>query len=81
MFVDSLKISYERVWSIQDKYIKQNLFYFRLLYQWICAPSCNLSVIKERQEAVKELFDNQALCQDAKSILTTLPDLERLLAK
>lgn len=53
----------------------------RLLYQWVCAPSCNISVIKERQEAVKELFENQELCQDAKSILTTLPDLERLLAK
>ncbi|CAH0596392.1 unnamed protein product [Chrysodeixis includens] len=53
----------------------------RSLYQWVCAPSCNLSVIKERQEAVKELFENQELCQDAKSILTTLPDLERLLAK
>lgn len=53
----------------------------RLLYQWVCAPSCNLSVIKERQQAVKLLFENQELCQDAKSILTTLPDLERLLAK
>ncbi|CAB3233361.1 unnamed protein product [Arctia plantaginis] len=53
----------------------------RLLYQWVCAPSCNLSVIKERQEAVKALFENQELCQDAKSILTGLPDLERLLAK
>ncbi|KAF9416391.1 hypothetical protein HW555_006238 [Spodoptera exigua] len=53
----------------------------RLLYQWVCAPSCNISVIKERQEAVKALFENQELCQDAKSILTTLPDLERLLAK
>ncbi|KAH9639495.1 hypothetical protein HF086_003628 [Spodoptera exigua] len=38
-------------------------------------------LIKERQEAVKALFENQELCQDAKSILTTLPDLERLLAK
>ncbi|XP_063381662.1 probable DNA mismatch repair protein Msh6 [Cydia fagiglandana] len=53
----------------------------RLLYQWVCAPSCNLAVIKERQEAVKELFENQELSQDAKNILTTLPDLERLLAK
>ncbi|XP_064074096.1 probable DNA mismatch repair protein Msh6 isoform X1 [Vanessa tameamea] len=53
----------------------------RLLYQWVCSPSCNLTVIKERQEAVKALFENQELCQDAKNILTTLPDLERLLAK
>ncbi|KAI8437534.1 hypothetical protein MSG28_011837 [Choristoneura fumiferana] len=53
----------------------------RMLYQWVCAPSCNLRVITERQEAVKELFENQELSQDAKNILTTLPDLERLLAK
>ncbi|XP_034836109.1 probable DNA mismatch repair protein Msh6 isoform X1 [Maniola hyperantus] len=53
----------------------------RLLYQWVCSPSCNLSVIKERQEAIKALFENQELCQDAKNILTTLPDLDRLLAK
>lgn len=38
-------------------------------------------MIKERQEAVKTLFENQELCQDAKNILTALPDLERLLAK
>ncbi|VVD03717.1 unnamed protein product [Leptidea sinapis] len=52
-----------------------------LLYQWVCSPSCNISVIKQRQEAVKALFDNQELSQEAKNILTTLPDLERLLAK
>ncbi|CAH0760592.1 unnamed protein product [Diatraea saccharalis] len=53
----------------------------RWLYQWVCAPSCNLSVIKQRQEAVKTVFEKQELCQEAKNILTTLPDLERLLAK
>ncbi|KAL4716214.1 hypothetical protein ACJJTC_004708 [Scirpophaga incertulas] len=53
----------------------------RSLYQWVCAPSCNISVIKNRQEAVKALFENHELCQEAKNILTTLPDLERLLVK
>ncbi|XP_059051642.1 probable DNA mismatch repair protein Msh6 isoform X2 [Achroia grisella] len=53
----------------------------RWLYQWVCAPSSNIEVIKERQEAVKALFEDQEICQDAKNILTTLPDLERLLAK
>ncbi|KAG6448130.1 hypothetical protein O3G_MSEX005327 [Manduca sexta] len=53
----------------------------RLLYQWVCAPSCNLKVIEERQQAVKALFENVEICQEAKNILTTLPDLERLLAK
>ncbi|CAG4959685.1 unnamed protein product [Colias eurytheme] len=53
----------------------------RLLYQWVCSPSSDLTVIKERQEAVKTLMENQDVCQEVKSILTALPDLERLLAK
>lgn len=53
----------------------------RLLYQWVCAPSCSLAAINERQEAVKTLFNDQELCQDARNILSSLPDLERLLAK
>ncbi|XP_039760055.1 probable DNA mismatch repair protein Msh6 isoform X3 [Pararge aegeria] len=53
----------------------------RLLYQWVCSPCCDLAVVKERQEAIKAMFENQELCQDAKNILTTLPDLDRLLAK
>ncbi|XP_053615816.1 probable DNA mismatch repair protein Msh6 isoform X2 [Plodia interpunctella] len=53
----------------------------RLLYQWVCAPSCNITVIKERQQAVKFLLEDQELSQEAKTILTSMPDLERLLAK
>jgi DNA mismatch repair ATPase MutS len=47
----------------------------------VCAPSCVVSVIKERQEAVRCLYEDQELSQEVKNILTTLPDLERLLAK
>ncbi|XP_068619539.1 probable DNA mismatch repair protein Msh6 isoform X2 [Battus philenor] len=53
----------------------------RLLYQWVSSPSCNIAVIKERQVAVKTLLENRDLSQEIKNILTTLPDLERLLAK
>ncbi|CAH0731815.1 unnamed protein product, partial [Brenthis ino] len=53
----------------------------RLLYQWVCSPSCDLALIKERQQAVKALYENQELSQDVKNLLATLPDLERLLAK
>ncbi|CAK1545535.1 unnamed protein product [Leptosia nina] len=53
----------------------------RLLYQWVCSPSSDIKVIKERQEAIKALFEDQNLCQEAKSVLASLPDLERLLAK
>lgn len=70
-----------QVYICKQIHIMKSCIMSRLLYQWVCAPSCNLSVIRERQEAVKALFDNQELCQEAKTILTTLPDLERLLAK
>lgn len=53
----------------------------RLLHQWVCAPSCNVAVIKERQAAVAALLEDQSLCQDTRALLTRLPDLERLLAK
>lgn len=35
----------------------------------------------ERQEAVKELMDRMDVTQSARAILSTLPDLERLLSK
>ncbi|XP_063701987.1 probable DNA mismatch repair protein Msh6 [Culicoides brevitarsis] len=52
----------------------------RLLHDWLCVPSNCISVIKSRQEAVKELFDNNSLLQDIRLLLVRIPDLERLLA-
>ncbi|XP_011703725.1 PREDICTED: probable DNA mismatch repair protein Msh6 [Wasmannia auropunctata] len=53
----------------------------RLLREWICRPSCRKTVITERQEAVQELVDRMDVMQSARAILSTLPDLERLLSK
>nr|XP_012231941.1 PREDICTED: probable DNA mismatch repair protein Msh6 [Linepithema humile] len=53
----------------------------RLLREWICRPSCRKAVIMQRQEAVQELLDRIDVTQSARAILSTLPDLERLLSK
>ncbi|XP_003699487.2 DNA mismatch repair protein Msh6 [Megachile rotundata] len=53
----------------------------RLLREWICRPSCRKNVILERQEAIQELMDHSETVQSARSMLATLPDLERLLSK
>lgn len=53
----------------------------RLLREWICRPSCRKTVIIERQEAIQELVDRMDVTQSARAILSTLPDLERLLSK
>ncbi|XP_048477916.1 probable DNA mismatch repair protein Msh6 [Plutella xylostella] len=53
----------------------------RLLYQWVCSPSANMAEISERQGAVRALFHNNELSQEAQAVLAPLPDLERLLAK
>ncbi|XP_011644133.1 probable DNA mismatch repair protein Msh6 [Pogonomyrmex barbatus] len=53
----------------------------RLLREWICRPSCRKTVIIERQEAIQELVDRMDVMQSARAILSTLPDLERLLSK
>lgn len=53
----------------------------RLLHQWLCSPSCELSVIKARQLAVNELFENTELLQEVRLLLAGLPDLERHLAQ
>lgn len=53
----------------------------RLLHHWICAPSCERSVIRERQEAIRELMENRDQLSSIRTILAALPDLERQLAQ
>lgn len=53
----------------------------RLLHYWICSPSCERSVIRERQEAIQELMQHREKLSDARLILAALPDLERQLAQ
>lgn len=53
----------------------------RLLNYWVCSPSCDSTVITERQEAIQELMDDRNLLSEVRLILGSLPDLERQLAQ
>lgn len=53
----------------------------RLLKQWLCAPLCNPTSIRDRLDAVEDLMGAQAQANEASDLLKKLPDLERLLSK
>ncbi|XP_070771659.1 DNA mismatch repair protein Msh6 isoform X2 [Enoplosus armatus] len=53
----------------------------RLLKQWLCAPVCNPTSIKDRLDAVEDLMGAQAQATEVSDLLKKLPDLERLLSK
>lgn len=86
MVLDSITLSNLKIVG-EDKSLFSTLdhcctkFGKRLLNYWVCSPSCERSVIMERQEAVKELMDDTATLNKIRLILATLPDLERQLAQ
>ncbi|XP_062851903.1 DNA mismatch repair protein Msh6 [Trichomycterus rosablanca] len=53
----------------------------RLLKQWLCAPLCNPSSIKDRLNALEDLMSVPAQVTEATELLKKIPDLERLLSK
>uniref|UniRef100_A0A3Q3ILE9 DNA mismatch repair protein n=1 Tax=Monopterus albus TaxID=43700 RepID=A0A3Q3ILE9_MONAL len=53
----------------------------RLLKQWLCAPLCNATSIRDRLDAVEDLMGAQAQATEVSDLLKKLPDLERLLSK
>lgn len=53
----------------------------RLLKQWLCAPLCNPTSIRDRLDAVEDLMGAQAQATEVTDLLKKLPDLERLLSK
>uniref|UniRef100_A0A8B9HPN9 DNA mismatch repair protein n=1 Tax=Astyanax mexicanus TaxID=7994 RepID=A0A8B9HPN9_ASTMX len=53
----------------------------RLLKQWLCAPLCNPTSIKDRLNAIEDLMGAPAQATEATELLKKLPDLERLLSK
>uniref|UniRef100_A0A1A8EZG8 DNA mismatch repair protein n=2 Tax=Nothobranchius korthausae TaxID=1143690 RepID=A0A1A8EZG8_9TELE len=53
----------------------------RLLKQWLCAPLCNPTSIRDRMDAVEDLIGAQAQATEVSDLLKKLPDLERLLSK
>ena len=56
------------------------VFFNRLLQRWICSPLVNIQNIKARQDAVKFLIDC-SISQEVRSVMSQLPDLERLLSR
>ncbi|VDO47121.1 unnamed protein product [Haemonchus placei] len=61
----------------------QTAFGKRLLRQWICSPTCDMTVLRDRQDAIEYLMDscNVRFVEKAGEMLRSLPDLERLLQK
>lgn len=54
----------------------------RLLMEWLCSPTCDVSEIRGRQEGIVELFSNTEILQNCRVLLSTLNvDLERSLAQ
>ncbi|XP_017019543.1 probable DNA mismatch repair protein Msh6 [Drosophila kikkawai] len=53
----------------------------RLLHHWLCAPSCDVAVIEERQEAIGELIRMSSELQEMRALLAPMPDFERNLAQ
>lgn len=53
----------------------------RLLHYWLCAPSCVLNTITERQEAITDFLDKPSLLQEVRALMAPLPDFERHLAQ
>ncbi len=50
----------------------------RLLRKWILQPLLQISLIKERQNAISELLEKERIRRDFEKILEVFPDLERL---
>lgn len=53
----------------------------RLLKSWVSAPLRNVSAIKQRQNAVEELFNKKNKRKELLEILKEVGDLERLISK
>lgn len=54
----------------------------RLLMEYLCSPSSEISEIQERQNAVKELYHNSEVLQNCRTLLSSLNvDIERSLAQ
>ena len=53
----------------------------RLLREWVNQPLLNLQIIKDRQAAVAELYNDLILREEIKAFLKDIYDIERLTAK
>ncbi|KAK8730183.1 hypothetical protein OTU49_008132 [Cherax quadricarinatus] len=53
----------------------------RLLRKWICAPLCSPSSINSRLDGIEDLQNNPDIMEEVTTLLKSLPDLERVLAR
>lgn len=53
----------------------------RLLQNWIKQPLTDIMLIKERQEAVKELYESKKVLNGLRDVLKEIPDIERLIGR
>jgi len=53
----------------------------RLLRSMLCMPLYDLEAIRQRQDAVEELMEQEALCSRLRDLLKEISDLERIAAR
>jgi DNA mismatch repair protein MutS len=53
----------------------------RMMRAWICMPLCDVGRIEARQDAVGELVDNDATAAQMRSLLKSIADIERIVAR
>ncbi|MGL4319574.1 MAG: DNA mismatch repair protein MutS [Paracoccaceae bacterium] len=53
----------------------------RLMERRISAPSCDLSVIRDRHEAIRFLLEQSRFCAELRDMLRRVPDMDRALSR
>ncbi len=53
----------------------------RMLRAWVCMPLRQVKPIEDRQDAIEELVNDDALCADIRKQFKTIADLERIAAR
>ena len=53
----------------------------RMFRSWLCMPLCDKGAIELRQDAVEDLFQNDALTGNIRTHLGSIADLERIMAR
>lgn len=86
MVLDSVTLMNLKIVEGEDSLLKTidnccTKFGKRLMHHWICSPSTDVKIIRQRQESIKELIEEPEILQETRAFLATLPDFERGLAQ
>lgn len=57
------------------------MFGKRTFMQWICSPLCGKAAIDNRLDAVEDLMNIPSLISEARTVMKSIPDLERILRR